>query len=138
MVDLRPALTRAQAERAVYEKYQAGQPLSADEARALLPERAEFVALWRYLKRQCAGQCALEDTAARIARGMARASGRREAVVRTQLCLDVFAERGLITLEAGEDALAVHILPGRRANLEESAYVRRLRWILSQEEKGAD
>ncbi len=128
VVDLRPALTRAQAERAVYEKYQAGQPLSADEARALLPERAEFVALWRYLKRQCAGQCALEDTAARIARGMARASGRREAVVRTQLCLDVFAERGLIQVQRRQDSLTISLNPVEgKVDLDASHILLRLR-----------
>ena len=49
--DLRPALTRAQAERALYEKFRRGEPLTRQEAEALLPSREEFVTLWRYLNR---------------------------------------------------------------------------------------
>ena len=56
VVDLRHAMTRAQLEQSIYEKYRRGEPLSPQEAQSLLPTRAEFVCLWRYLERQCAGQ----------------------------------------------------------------------------------
>ena len=69
VADLHPAPTRAQAERAVYEKYRRGEGLTPAEARLLMPSRAEFVGLWRYLQRRCAGLGRVEDTASRIARG---------------------------------------------------------------------
>ncbi len=47
VADLHPAPTRAQAERAVYEKYRRGEGLTPAEARLLMPSRAEFVGLWR-------------------------------------------------------------------------------------------
>ena len=104
VADLHPAPTRAQAERAVYEKYRRGEGLTPAEARLLMPSRAEFVGLWRYLQRRCAGLGRVEDTASRIARGASRATGQREAAERVLLCLEVLAERGLIDLETGPQA----------------------------------
>lgn len=52
-----------------------GEPLTRQEAEALLPSREEFVTLWRYLKGH-AGQAPLEATAHRLARSIARSAGR--------------------------------------------------------------
>ena len=130
LCDLRPALTRAQAERALYEKFRRGEPLTRREAAALLPSREEFVVLWRYLKGH-AGQTPLEATAPRLARSVARSAGRRETVMRTLVCLEVFDERGLIRLERATDHLHIALNPvERKVNLDESAILRRLREML--------
>ena len=125
--DLRPALTRAQAERALFEKFRRGEPLTRREAAALLPTREEFVVLWRYLKGH-AGQCPLEETAHRLARNIARSAGRRETVMRTLVCLEVFDERGLIQLRRTTDHLhiALRSVEGK-VDLDESWILRRLR-----------
>ena len=130
LIALRPALSRAQLERTVYEKHMRGEPLTAAEARALLPERDEFVSLWRYLKRETATRPVLEDTAARIARGTARAAGQREQVLHTLVCLDVMHERGLITLYRQADLLRISINPVQdKVDLEDSPILRRLRQL---------
>lgn len=130
LIALRPALSRAQLERTVYEKHMRGEPLTAAEARALLPERDEFVSLWRYLKRETATRPVLEDTAARIARGTARAAGQREQVLHTLVCLDVMHERGLITLYRQADLLRISINPVQdKVDLEDSSILRRLRQL---------
>ena len=125
--DLRPALTRAQAERALYEKFRRGEELTPGEAEALLPSREEFVVLWRYLKGH-AQPAPLEETAHRLARSIARSAGRRETVMRTLVCLEVFDERGLIHLEHTTDHLhiALQAVEGK-VDLEESWILRRLR-----------
>ena len=125
--DLRPALTRAQAERALYEKFRRGDELTPGEADALLPSREEFVVLWRYLKGH-AQPAPLEETAHRLARNIARSAGRRETVMRTLVCLEVFDERGLIRLERTTDHLhiALQAVEGK-VDLEESWILRRLR-----------
>ena len=127
LCDLRPALTRAQAERALYEKFRRGEPLTRREAEALTPSREEFVALWRYLKGH-AGPAPLEETAHRLARNIARSFGRRETVMRTLVCLEVFDERGLIRLERTTDHLhiALRAVDGK-VDLEDSDIMRRLR-----------
>ncbi|MCI7474649.1 MAG: single-stranded-DNA-specific exonuclease RecJ [Clostridiales bacterium] len=125
--DLRPALTRAQAERALFEKFRRGEELTRREAAALLPTREEFVVLWRYLKGH-AGQSPLEETAHRLARNIARSAGRRETVMRTLVCLEVFDERGLIRLEHTTDHLhiALRSVEGK-VDLDDSWIMRRLR-----------
>ncbi|WP_297214262.1 single-stranded-DNA-specific exonuclease RecJ [uncultured Flavonifractor sp.] len=125
--DLRPALTRAQAERALYEKFRRGEALTPQEAAALLPSREEFVVLWRYLKGH-AQPAPLEETAHRLARSIARSAGRRETVMRTLVCLEVFDERGLIRLEHTTDHLhiALRAVEGK-VDLEDSWILRRLR-----------
>lgn len=125
--DLRPALTRAQAERALYEKFRRGEALTPGEAEALLPSREEFVVLWRYLKGH-AHPAPLEETAPRLARSIARSAGRRETVMRTLVCLEVFDERGLIRLERTTDHLhiALQAVEGK-VDLEDSWILRRLR-----------
>ena len=128
--DLRPALTRAQAERALYEKFHRGDLLTRQEAEALLPTREEFVVLWRYLKGR-AERTPLEETAPRLARSIARSCGRRETVMRTLVCLEVFDERGLIRLEHKTDHLhiALRAVEGK-VDLEDSCILRRLRGML--------
>ena len=128
VADLHPAPTRAQAERAVYEKYRRGEGLTPAEARLLMPSRAEFVGLWRYLQRRCAGLGRVEDTASRIARGASRATGQREAAERVLLCLEVLAERGLIDLETGPQGVAVSLRQvERKVDPEASPILGRLR-----------
>ena len=129
--DLRPALTRAQAERALFEKFRRGEELTRREAAALLPTREEFVVLWRYLKGH-AGQSPLEETAHRLARNIARSAGRRVTVMRTLVCLEVFDERGLIQLEHTTDHLhiALRTVEGK-VDLDDSWIMRRLRGMSS-------
>ena len=86
--------------------------------------------LWRYLKGH-ANQAPLDATAPRLARSIARSAGRRETVMRTLVCLEVFDERGLIRLERATDHLHIALNPvERKVNLDESAILRRLREML--------
>ena len=133
VVDLRHALTRAQLEQSIYEKYRRGEPLSPHEAQSLLPTRAEFVCLWRYLERQCAGQASLEDTVARIARCSARSGGQSERPNHTLVCLEVMEERGLISLErqSGRVQITLHRLE-HKVDLNASSILRRLREAMQE------
>ena len=128
VVDLRHAMTRAQLEQSIYEKYRRGEPLSPQEAQSLLPTRAEFVCLWRYLERQCAGQTFLEDTLARIAQKSARSGGQSERPNHTLVCLEVMEERGLISLErqSGRVQITLHRLE-HKVDLNASAILKKLR-----------
>ena len=94
----------------------------------LLPQRAEFVGLWRWLERRCGSALTMEDSLPHIARGAGRASGRREAPVRTLVCLEVLEERGLIDLDRQTDRVRVvlHRLE-HKVDLESSALLLRLR-----------
>ena len=131
VVDLRLAPSRAQLERAIYEKYSRGEALTTEEARFLLPSRGDFVGLYRWLERQSTGCTVVEDTPARIARSVARATRQREVPARTMLCLEVLEERGLIDLNRRTDRVQItlrHV--EQKVDLEASEIIKRLRAIL--------
>ncbi len=128
ILDLRPAPSRAQLERAIYDKFRRGETLSGEEARFLLPSRSEFAALWRWLERQSAAGAVVEDTLARITRGVARRFGAQEVPARTLLCLEVMEERGLIDLRerTGRFQITLHRLE-HKVDLDASELMLRLR-----------
>ena len=131
IIDLRLAPSRAQLERAIYEKYSRGEALTTEEARFLLPSRGDFVGLYRWLERQSTGCTVVEDTPARIARAVSRATRQREVPARTMLCLEVLEERGLIDLNRRTDRIQItlrHV--EQKVDLEASEIIRRLRRIL--------
>lgn len=64
---------------------------------------------------------------------MSQALDGEEPFLRTALGLAVFAERGLVTLTVREDMMILRPVPGKRADLEQSTYVRALRRALEQD-----
>ena len=131
LVDVRPAPSRAQYERELYEKYRHGEELTCTQVRHLIPEREQFVILWRYLKQQTDRYQTVEDSAAHIARAAARAAGSAESMLHTLICLDVLQERGLITVSANGDRLRICLNPTQgKVDLEQSEILRRLRGML--------
>ena len=133
LADLRPAPSRAQLERAVFEKFSRGDPLTADEARFLLPSRAEFAGLWRWLERQSAAGGPVEDTLLRIARGVSRRAGQQEVPARTMVCLEVFRERDLIDLRIRGGRIRITLRrPEEKVDLNASEILRRLREALGE------
>ena len=131
VVDLRLAPSRAQLERAIYDKYSRGEDLTTEEARFLLPSRGDFVGLYRWLERQATGCTVVEDTPARIARAVSRATRQREVPARTMLCLEVLEERGLISLNRRTDRVQITLCHvENKVDLEASEIIKRLRAIL--------
>ncbi|MCI9269462.1 MAG: single-stranded-DNA-specific exonuclease RecJ [Lawsonibacter sp.] len=133
VVDLRLAPSRAQLEQAIYDKYSRGDPLTCEEARFLLPERRDFVGLYRWLERQSTACTVVEDTPARIARSVARATRQREVPARTMLCLEVLEERGLINMNRRVDRIQITLCQvEHKVDLEASEIIKRLRRVLEE------
>ena len=133
VVDLRLAPSRAQLEQAIYDKYSRGDPLTCEEAQFLLPQRQDFVGLYRWLKRQSTGCTVVEDTPARIARAVSRATRQREIPARTMLCLEVLEERGLINMNRRVDRIQITLCQvEHKVDLEASEIIKRLRRVLEE------
>jgi len=127
--DLRPARTRAQAEGELFRRLVDGEDLSRAEAQALLPTRQEFANLWRYLCER-RGDGPIEETAQRLARNVARSCGEREVFMRTEVCLAVFHDRGLIHVERTADHLRIRLMEvDGKVDLEQARLMRKLREI---------
>ena len=59
-----------------------------------------------------------------------------ESFLRAALGVEIFAERSLLEREERAGRLRLRPLPGQRAELEQSAYICRLRQILDTDERG--
>ena len=132
LVDLRPAVQPSVREREcleLVERLTAGGPVTAREALRLLPEREQFAALWRAIERLELEGGGPQSRLPALRR-LAGAVNGAEPFLRAALGVEVFAERGLVTLALEEDKMILHPSRGRRADLEQSAYVRRLRQVL--------
>ncbi len=135
MVDLRPSLRpsgREQESLALAEQCAARQPISARDARRLLPTREQFAAAWRFLERTVPDG-GLTTGYLPLLRTLAAELGKAEPFPRAALCLAVFAERGLLTLERQGDDVTLHLHRGRKVVLGQSPH---LLWLHENIEKG--
>ena len=130
LIDIRPEESSRlshEHDRAIYSRYLAGQLLSCQEAARLLPERKEFVALWRYLSANCRDEGLSEEVGC-LSRKVSRFAAMECSAGRIRVCLDVFSEQGLITLEQKPKHILIRLNPIRRkVDLESSAILIRLR-----------
>ena len=135
MVDLRPSLRpsgREQESLALAEQCAARQPISARDARRLLPTREQFAAAWRFLERTVP-EGGLTTGYLPLLRTLAAELGKAEPFPRAALCLAVFAERGLLTLERQGDDVTLHLHRGQKVVLGQSPH---LLWLHENIEKG--
>ena len=123
LVDIRPDETARSAQDAAYTLYarhRAGEMLSTEEAEALLPCRQEFVTVWHYLTAHAENGW-LQEEAGCLSRKIARYAAAPCAPGKTWVCLEVFAEQGLLRLEQRPRTLRIRLTSeGKKVDLEQS------------------
>ena len=135
MVDLRPSLWasgREQEALALAARCTARQSIPARDARRLLPTRDQFAAAWRFLERTVP-EGGLTTGYLPLLRALAAELGKAEPFLRAALCLSVFAERGLLTLERQGDDVTIRLHRGLKVVLGQSPH---LLWLHKNIEKG--
>lgn len=135
MVDLRPSLWasgREQESLDLTARCTMHQPIPARDARRLLPTRDQFAAAWRFLERTVP-EDGLTVGWLPLLRALAAELGRAEPFPRAALCLAVFAERGLLTMERQEDDVTIRLHRGQKVVLGQSPH---LLWLHENIEKG--
>ena len=138
LIDLRPSLLPSAGEQdslELLDRLVGGKSITAQDALRLLPERQQFVALWRTIERMEQEGSHCIDQFPTLRRLAVSLSG-SDAFLRAATCVAVFAERGLVSLERNDGTLSVRPIAGRRADLEESEYMVRLRKTIEQQLKG--
>ena len=120
-----------EAERALYRRFLRQTSLTPDEADRLLPSREEFVAVWRYLIANSSEQ-GLEENfpcmGRKINRSAVCGATERLTLGKTRICLDVFAELGLIQLRISRRCFHIRITTdGSKVDLNQSGIVQWLR-----------
>ena len=129
MVDIRPSLYasgREQEALDMVERCRAGESLPARDARRALPGREQFAAAWRCLERVLPPE---GRTVAYLPalRALASEIGGAEPFLRSALCLEVFRDRGLLTMEREGDAVTLVLQRDRRASLDDAPLVAALK-----------
>ena len=111
LLDLRPTSAAA-----LFDRFAAQKPLSAEERAALTPERGDVATVWRYLRGRLPRdgawrQAELDELAASIA-----AATPAHSLRRTLPCLAILAELGLIGLQREGMRAAVCLIPDAPSN----------------------
>ena len=114
-------------ERELYRRFSRREPLRPEDAARLLPNRSQFVAVWRYLIANSKGDRLQEDFLC-MSRKIIRGSAETLTLGKTRICLDVFAEQGLIDLDPNPRCCRIRITTdGSKVDLDQSAIVKALR-----------
>ena len=134
LLDIRPARSPSAHEAellALRDTLLRGMPLTPRDAARLLPSREQFVRVWRVLERE-AGGGVLSDAELPLLRRIAGELSGAECFLRAALCLDIFAERGLLSLTRESERLTLRLTAsGKKVELDDCPHIRRLHEILS-------
>ena len=109
LIDIRPSLTPSRHEAEALElvhRLMDGRPISAQEKARLRASRDQFAACWVVLERHLR-QGKVEEELLPFLRQLAAQAGGSESFLRTALALQVFRERGLISLSLRDSRLSL-------------------------------
>lgn len=127
--------SRVSASLRLYYRYTRGNALTLAEAQSLLPQRQDFVALWRVLVREGQRKPIRDSAEAFLARAVICPEEYREgAESRALFCLEVFRERGLIDFSLdGSNGVYIALRPiQQKVDLESSELLCRLKRRLEE------
>ena len=123
LLDIRPdeqARARLGAGKALYRRHLQGQALSAQDLDRLIPERQDFVAVWRYLAASAQNGVVCEEFGC-LVRKITRYAGCTYSGSKIRVCLDVFQEQGLLQMEQRPKLLVIRLTSdGHKVDLESS------------------
>ena len=118
------------------ERCLSGQQMHSKEAARLLPPREHCVRAWRALQRMVPPE-GVQTYYLPFVRQLAAETGGAEAFARAALCLEVFRERGLVSLRHSDDEIRLVLTDrGKKVNLEQSEYLQRLHEIMETPKRG--
>ncbi len=140
MVDIRPSLSpsgREEEALQLVDQCLRGEALTAKEAARLLPPREQWVRTWRALQRQVPAGEGWQGYCLPFLRELSAQSGGTEPFARSALLLEVFRERGLISLRRNGDEMRLALTDqGKKVNLEQSQYLVNLKALLESPKRG--
>ena len=111
-----------------------GETLSARSMERLTPTREQSVQLWRALQRAAEGG-ELSGPELPLVRRLAAEIDGADSFLRTLVCLEVFAERGLVSLTRRDGTLSVRIADSGKVDIDACPYLRALNARLSGERR---
>ncbi len=132
LIDIRPdegARTGQELADGIYERFWRGEEIQPDEAAALLPQRRDFVVVWRYLAANAQAGRFAGDLGC-LSRVLSRLTGSSFSSARIHICLDIFSEQRLLRLQWQQRTVRVCLCPdGRKVDLEQSSILAHLKQL---------
>ncbi len=114
LLDLRPVEPGE-----LYARFKQQEPLSPYEMQLLAPQRQDIIQLWHYLRSVMPGDQWLRTEPENLARQVA-AMWESHSIRRTQACLDILQELGLVELEQSGRNIRLRVCENVRNPLENS------------------
>lgn len=112
----------------LYDGFNGGGEPNSEHITRLMPDRNDFVAVWRYIKVGADSGGVFEDDIGCLARKISRSSVRDIGVGRLLICLDVFSEHGLIEYSVVKNNVHITINGGsQKVDLSDSKILSRLK-----------
>jgi len=134
LIDLRPSLDPSGRENealSLCRELISGGTLSPRDAARALPSRDQFVRAWRVLEREV-GPDGVSEPMLPLLRHLSSEMVGAETFLRTAMCLQVFAERGLLSIERKDTTLTLRLTAdGKKVELDKSPYLSALHGFLS-------
>ena len=134
LIDLRPSLDPSGRENealSLCRELISGGTLSPRDAARALPSRDQFVRAWRVLEREV-GPDGVSEPMLPLLRHLSSEMVGAETFLRTAMCLQVFAERGLLSIEREDTTLTLRLTAdGKKVELDKSPYLSALHGFLS-------
>ena len=134
LIDLRPSLDPSGRENealSLCRELISGGTLSPRDAARALPSRDQFVRAWRILEREV-GPDGVSEPMLPLLRHLSSEMVGAETFLRTAMCLQVFAERGLLSIEREDTTLTLRLTAdGKKVELDKSPYLSALHGFLS-------
>ncbi|MBQ3532330.1 MAG: single-stranded-DNA-specific exonuclease RecJ [Oscillospiraceae bacterium] len=139
MVDIRPSLccsAREEESLRLVERCLAREDLKHKEAQRLLPSREQHVRAWRVLQHLIPAD-GITTPYLPLLRRLASAIGGTEPFGRAAICLEVFRERSLLSLQRRGDEVRLKLQgQEKKVSLEHSIYLQHLADILETTKRG--
>ena len=139
LVDIRPSLSPSNREEealSLLHRCVAGDPVWPEEALRLLPNREQCVSIWRALRHLVPAEGMTADYLP-LLRTVSKSVAGSEPFLRTAFCLEIFAERSLLTFRRREEQAHLQLADeNKKVDLEHSVYMQRLHEIINLSQQG--
>ena len=134
VLDLRPEpheLEKYDREMKLYRRFISGEAVTREQAMELMPRKQEFIALLRHIKRNSGRNNRISLRFGSLCRRICREEKIDTSYAKFMVCLDILAEKKLLSYIFEDEIVEIEMLEERPANLNTSNIMIRLREALS-------
>jgi single-stranded-DNA-specific exonuclease len=133
MYDLRPEpedYMRFVRESELFSRFARGGAITREEAQMLMPQKCEFIALLRHIKRNCGEEKHMSVRIGSLCRRICREEHLDKTYAKLMVCLEILAEKNRLRYALEDEIADIELLEEKPTNLNTSEMMIRLREAL--------